>query len=215
MKRILIAMTALAAVAANPAFAATESFSHTTPIQTVPFTDNFTLTAFDTSLGTLTGIEITLTTNSTAIVDVLNNTGAAQSFTDATSSVPVTATGPAGVIMSQSLVAGPFNGNAAPGTDPFPGNAANATSSVSVAAADFATYEATTSGVSLDFSVATGNGSYHGTAISGVFFGGSANVGGTTTITYTYTPSTPMPEPMNLMILGAGMAGLGFVRRRG
>ena len=217
MKRIVVAMTAIAAFA-SPAFAGVQSFSHTTATGTAPFTDNFSLPAFNTALGTLTSIELNLSTSSTAEVDIFNNTGTSQAFTNATSAVPVAVGGPAGVSTSQSLVAGPLAGTAPTGFNAYKGITGTASTSAFVPAANFAAYEAPPSNSNLAFVFNGQNGAYSGTAAPGVLFGGNASVGGTTQIIYTYTVATPptpsVPEPAAFTILGLGIAGLSMVRRR-
>src|SRR3954462_12680846 len=75
----------------------TETFSHVTAQQSVPFDDPFTLPAFNTSLGTLISIELKLTNNSYATVEVANfDTVAAHNFTNATASVQLQVKGPDG-----------------------------------------------------------------------------------------------------------------------
>ena len=71
--------------------------------------------------------------------------------------------------------------------------------------------------------VTFGDATFGGTSVPGVFFGGDALAGGTTTVTYTYTAASapvpplrpnPVPEPMSLALLGAGLLGTLALRRK-
>jgi hypothetical protein len=184
-----------------------ESFSHTTVDQAIPFTDTFTLPKFDTSLGTLTGVTLTLAIHGTAEVDVTNpSQSVAMPFSDATATLPVTGTGPDGSFIPLSLSAGPLSGTAPPGaTTGFPGTATDMSNSISIAPANFSFYEGLGS-LSASFSTAADNGTFSGSAASGVSFTGSATVGGQLTVTYSFTAATP--EPSSIVLAGLGVVGL-------
>ena len=208
MKKVLALLVAMSASAS----AATVSYSHVTSSTATPFTDNFTLQKFDpTVFGTLTGILINFSTSITAEVDVFNNTGANQTFTAATATSPLTLTGPAGATVNANAVAGPFNGTAAPGFTPFGGLTGNNSASITVAPVNFGLYTGTGAATAA-FQAVAGNGTYSGTSVPGVFFGGSAIASGTSTITYTY--STAAPEPATMGLLGSALLGLGFLKFR-
>ena len=150
--KIYFCLTALAAVTAGPASAGVESFSYTsTPAQT-PFTTGFTLPSFQTWLGTLTSIQITLATSGTAEVDIFNNTGSTQNFTTATASIPVSVTGPGGLSLSETLGAGPFSGTVAAGVNVFSGLPLSTSSSMFVSPVNFASFEDPPSALNLSFS---------------------------------------------------------------
>jgi hypothetical protein len=191
-----------------------ETFTHTTTASTVPFTDSFLLPGFDTSLGTLEDITITLDADGTAEVDVINVTAIPQAFTHATATIPVSLTGPGPTTTSVTLSAGPTSGTAAPGLNSFPGLPASATNTVDVSPADFGMYEGLGLIVSVD--VAAGTGTYGGTSNPGVFFGGSSTAGAVTTISYDYMPgsTTHVPEPATVSLFGVALLGIGRLLKK-
>lgn len=189
----------------------TISYSHTTTSQAVPLSDSFSLNGFDPSLGILTGVTLELDTSATAEVDILNFSGSPESFSNATATIPVTATGPGPTLVTNNLMAGPISGTASilyPGTNQYPGNPANDNNSTSVAPADFGPYIGVGPIVLVDVSANTG--SYQGTG-NNLFYGGSAVAGAVTTVTYTYTV---VPEPASMGLILAGLPLLAARRRR-
>ena len=195
--------------------ALTLMYSQTIPTAAVPYTYNFTLPTFDSTLGTLTGVTIDLSTSATAEVDVFNATGSSQSFTNAFANLPITVTGPDTSTASTTVSAGPLSGTANPGFNTFPGITGTGTGSTSVPSSGFALYQ-TPGGAPANFAAAVSGGTYGGTAAPGVFFSGSATAGGTVKITYTYTvPNGSVPEPGSVVLLCAGgISGAGVLLRR-
>jgi hypothetical protein len=111
-RRILTA-AALVAMAGSSAVADSIQYTHITTSTSAPFTDNFALNNFDTTLGTLTGVVVTLDYSTTGEVDIFNSNGALQVFTNASSSIPLSLNGPDGLTSNTNAVAGPFSGSAA------------------------------------------------------------------------------------------------------
>jgi hypothetical protein len=162
----------------------------------------------------LTGITFTVNTSITAEVDVENLTGTPQPFTNASASVPVTATGPDGTTASTTATASVASGIAAPGFNSYPGLTDSTSGSASVLSSNWSAYIGTSS-FGADFTFAAGDGNYGGSAGTGVLFGGSASAGGSITVTYFYTV---IPEPSSITLAGLGLVGLvgvvGVHRRR-
>jgi len=217
----------IAVVPASMATAATQSFTFPVPQTMGAFSSPFTLPNFNTSQGTLTAVTITFSASTTASVQVINNTAVTQAFTNATSSVPLTLAGPAGLSASINATAGPFSGTAAASSSTFvPAATTPATLTISVPAIDFPAFE-TSAGSTGPYTFSAGVGTYAGSAAAGVFFSGSAMAGGTATISFTFTVSALVKYAANLNIgesyiditntgaNGAALAGPGFGAQTG
>lgn len=210
--KVFLPMLAVGLAVGGAASAATVSFTHTIAATPVPFTSNFTLSSFNTALGTLTGVEIVVDDTSVATVDIFNLNSTTESFTDASATVPLTVTGPDGSMITNSVTAGPISGVAGVGLSTFTGLSASNVVSLSIAPAAFSSYESATP-QNLSFTASAGDGTYTGTGGFGVLFGGSAVAGGTVEVNYTYSTAVPEPASWALMIVGFGMMG-GVLRRR-
>jgi hypothetical protein len=211
MKLILATASAALAVA-GAASAATETFSYTVDQSTVPFTQDFTLSGFNTALGTLTGVTLTLDDSTTAEVQIVSLNSTATPYTDATATIPVTVTGPDGLTVDATVTAGPVAGTAEPGLNTVPGVPGSDTDSTNVSSSDFSLYESP-GGVPVAYTFDALAGSYTGTSAGGLFFGGSAVAGGDISVTYTYTSAVPEAATWALMLVGIGAVG-GTMRRR-
>jgi len=197
---------------AQSASAASLTFFHDTAPMAAPNTDYFTLRQFDTSLGTLDSIVLDVTGSATASIMVFNSNTGVEAFTAATASLPFTVTGPGPTIVISMAVAGPLAGTAAIGINNFGGNIATFSNSTAVAPANYSLYEGAGSSLG-SFSAVTSAGNYAGSANSGVLFGGSATIGGRSSITYTYTPLAATPEVGSMLLLGSALLGLGAWKR--
>ena len=175
---------------------------------------------FDTSLGTLTGVYLSLTLNSQAllVVENFNNvsesvTNASASFTPATVTLTLDGSNLLSVTDSSTttkLGSGPIGANMTrvDQNGPTVSDTRN-----TVLLNNLSPFESTSgSTVPLDLSFLEGLGSYTGTSAGGVLFGGEDNLGATLSIDYFYTCNC-VPEPSSLGLAAFSLAAL-FVARR-
>jgi hypothetical protein len=178
------------------------------------FPFSLTLPKFNSALGTLTGVDVTVRTTDYLSARLVN-VGAATTFTGAEAMGTTGVAGLAGALSSVTLTTTPFDGDIGAGSffSPAlylgPAVSGSGMGSSLVPFSGFGAYEANGGG-SLDFSVdASFNGTSEGTAIPGVFFGSTASVLGSVSVDYTYVASAPEGGDLltyGLICLG-GMAG--------
>jgi uncharacterized protein (TIGR03382 family) len=211
----LAALVSMGLAAAQGVQAQVITQTFTVPTGTVvPFNQNFTFNLFDTTLGTLDQVTLSLSTSITAEVDVFNSLATPQAYTNATASIPVTVTAPDSVTETATGIAGPVSGTANPGFNAVTGLPANANTSQMIPMGDWGFYEGIGPQTG-NLNASSTSGTYSGNANPGVFFGGSATAGATITITYLYQPAGTIPEPGATTFLAAGVLGsLGMVLRR-
>lgn len=177
------------------------------------FSDSLSFGGFNPSLGTLTGISITLDTTEVVSAGVINLTGASQGFANANASVPISVTALDSLSATVTGSAGPFAGtvNPFPPVDYIAGSADILTKTVQVSSADFSLYE---SGL-YNLTVAADAGTYSGTQTTGyggVYFGGTETATGSVVVDYTYTS---VPDSSLPVWLTAGIfAGLCVVAKK-
>jgi hypothetical protein len=192
------------------------------PTLTLPFTFAANANTFDTTLGTLTSVVVTVTTNLAGQVDVisLNVTppaGATSSFSNAGDQTNVTVTGPgllATYVAQTSSVSGTVN-NPTPTqvvtVTPFSGLTGSTSDTTTITGAGLLAYEKPPSGNTVTLHYAASASSVYGTGDPGTAFSGSATAGAKIVITYNYLAA--VPEPASMSLLGIGMAGFFAFRR--
>jgi hypothetical protein len=207
--RIFVSTIAVGLALAGAADAVTLTYSYDIAATRAPFTSNFTLPSFVTSLGTLTNVEIERYDALTATSSFFNLGTSTQSFMNALAIVPFEVTGPDGSMISEDVVAGLRSGVARPGSSAV---TVSSTDTASVTASDFSAYESATA-KNLGFTAVANSPTFTDSNHNGMLFiGGTAAVGSTVEVVYTYT-AAPEPAAWGLMIVGFGMMG-GVLRRR-
>jgi hypothetical protein len=172
---------------------------------------------FTASLGTLTSVHMVLTEDASLNDSLTNTTGTSQSVgspTKLTASANVTVTGPASLLASGSVTTPAFSGTVPTGFSVVGTKSGTATSSdvLTSPPSDLSSYVGGSNSVSLSLSA---DGTQGGSVPKGVFTGNSGKATVTVTLQYDYaTTAVSTPEPASMLLVGAGLAGLGVVRRR-
>ncbi len=180
-------------------------------VQSSPY--SLSLNSFNPALGTLTDISLTVVTNLTPEVQILNLTSSTVSFSDAQSSGTFNLNGPGSTVVTASASTGPMSGTA-PGPQftisTFAGTIATQTQTIDLASTIWAQYLSTS-----PLSFQAFFGPFTSSSPDGVYaVGGDALVNGNVTIDYTYTEVSSTPLPATLLLLGPGLVGLASIRRR-
>ena len=214
MTRIFTLFLGLAALAS----AETITSSCSIPVSTAPVSATCTLNTWNHA-GTLTGITILETFNTSAAISVFNIGSVSRTFEDATASIPFTVSGPTGDLFSFNATAGPVSGIAWNGfsfTNPTVVFTPVSTtdSYINLTPDEWAAFTSPPSTVSL--SVTSGQGIFSGSTDSPgeLFFGGTAKTSGTLMVLYQYSPVEGVPEPVTMAMVGGGLLMLGIFKRK-
>jgi hypothetical protein len=178
-------------------------------------TVDLTFNTFNSSLGTLAGATVTLTSVDTVQSVVFDFNGGAGTYSDAMTAggmETVNSTLDGLSTSTSSLSAGPFAGSIPAGTPAFGqvvvGSATQTlTASAAVAPGNLSLYTGGTG----DFMVSVVTGTAHSsfsTPTPGLEIGWNANSYGNVEVDYTYLPSVAVPEPGTIF---AGLGLLGYV----
>lgn len=216
MFKKLLSLGALLAISLVPSSAATLSFSDTVNTTFTPNTLSFTLSQFDGTLGTLTGILIEFTAELNGDFTAVNQSNSNGTLTG-TMSGTFALDGPAPLAMPLLTL------NAIENLGPRP-ILAGETVVFSVLGVSASDSYATAVPAELAPFIGLGNVLFDGTAaalaspianFTPLLFAANLSGVATTKVTYEYTPiGVPdVPEPMTFYLMGGGLLGLSFMRR--
>jgi hypothetical protein len=215
--RLLRGLTGSAATCVFASSATAAFVEYSTPItaQAVSFSTTFAVQKFDSNMGTLTGITLTLTSNILGQLDIFNATSAAQNFTNASTTIPVTVTAvtPDTTTVFANATALVGSGVANAGLTSFVGLTATAIGSNFVAVSNWPFYIGLGASTA-SFTATTPGGLYTGNAAPGVFFGGSGTADGLFKIRYDYLSPSTVPLPNSGAMLLMALVATGFYLRQ-
>ena len=196
----------------------TETFNAGASLQSLMATGDFTLPDFNTQLGTLDSIDITLTVNSSSTIEVYNSTNSAVDFTNASLTVPGSVTGPGGASVSAILNAVLTSGVAQPGMNTYEPTPTTITKSETLSDPGILSQWEDQVGGVVNLTYNKGSATYQGTDTGdgNLLFGGAAKGCGEFSVEYTYSnDSAAVAEPASKYLTAiAAAAGVFLLMRR-
>jgi hypothetical protein len=181
-------------------------------------TDSFVIPEFDTNLGTLQSVSLTLNSTLIGYAKVQDIGGSPGNFSNAsadfsTSGNNITLSGPDGLIEIAHPVITGFSGSVGAGSSAMSTGISNVFSATALDS-NLAPYENAGGGSLSEALTLSGLGTFGGTQIGSqqVFFGGEATASGDLSVKYTFAP---IPEPSSYAVFfGAAALGLALLRRK-
>ena len=171
--------------------------------------DHFFLEPFDTSLGTLTGVTITLTLTGTISLEP-ENLRTSFTYNHASAEANATLFGPDFIEMEAFLTTPTVTGTFAPGDPPVLASASGpVTNTLDVPSSDFSSFE-TLASVTI---VVDGSAFWAAQTDPLATLSAVGDVPGSLTLVYTYAPA-PVPEPSTALLVTAGLGALGLLSLR-
>ncbi len=171
----------------------TETFVSTGHLNGSSHPYNFILPGFNTALGTLESVDLTMKFNLRPAISVDNDTNTALNFADASLTLPIDVTGPDGFDYNTDLAASLDSGTAKPGMNTFWLRETSTKGNEAVNPSAFDFWESQTK-QKVVLTLSPGVCTYEGSALGsgGLFFGGKATDCARITVQYTYQA---VPEP--------------------
>lgn len=207
------------------AHALTISFSDSVPVQGTDFTDSVTVPKFDPTLGTLTSITFTLDGDVSGTAQFENRDGAATITMTLAALLELQRPDTSVIVQSSPSSFTSDVVTAYDGTTDFGGTSGRThtgllgSALVSAAspppASDLTLFTATFLGETITLPV-TATATSTGSGTGRMVFAFDTFAGADITVEYTYEPTTRVPEPSSLLLLGISMLGLvGYRWRHG
>jgi hypothetical protein len=187
---------------------------------TAAFSGTYTLPTFNTTLGTLTSVSLTLDSFDVVSGEIINLSSSPQSYGGESATLPVMVTALDGLTTTATGSAsyGPGTANAGPYVVTTLSGQASAPNASASLSSGFSDYEGVF-GQNFNLTIASEAGSYSiqnpGGPPGSLLGGGGGTSYGTVTVEYDFNPAAPTPEPTTLALAGlGGLVTLMVVRRR-